>query len=283
MAHSEEMLEQISLALDGELSPEEQARLWQHLKECGECRETYEALKRIQNVLGELEEVEPPQDFANKVMERVREERAVTKVLPFWRRPQGKALAGLAACALLCVGLYYGTQNRNGEPIMVTYRNPAQAEQGEAAFPDPYTASDPGREADTRMTREGGVPTDGETLDPSQQDGPTVDSRQPMQSNRDSDWAAQRQETEGSLMPAAQVQRELEPSMLVVDSLPEGAAELLPPVDQWKPDDSGGVSCSVTEEIFEQLCQLAEQSEGSYSVVRDVSADTFTIYLKETP
>ena len=41
-------------------------------------------------------------------MERVREDARPAKVVPRWRRPQWKAAAGLAACAVICVGLYYG-------------------------------------------------------------------------------------------------------------------------------------------------------------------------------
>lgn len=46
-------------------------------------------------------------------MERVREESAPAKVVPLWRRPQWRAAAGLAACAVICVGLYYGA-DRSG-------------------------------------------------------------------------------------------------------------------------------------------------------------------------
>ena len=56
-----------------------------------------------------MEEVPAPEGFAEGVMARVRAaENNQKKVIPLFRRPAMKAVASLAACAVLCVGLVRG-------------------------------------------------------------------------------------------------------------------------------------------------------------------------------
>ena len=113
MLSCEEALEQMSQALDGPLTGEERGELEAHLAGCPACRTDWAALRELHQAMGELEETPAPEGFADLVMERVREESAPAKVVPLWRRPQWRAAAGLAACAVICVGLYYGA-DRSG-------------------------------------------------------------------------------------------------------------------------------------------------------------------------
>jgi len=95
----------LSARLDGELTAREAQELEAHLARCPQCRELAEELEAIHAAFPRLEEIPAPEGFAQGVMERVREQ-AGPKVIPLFRRPQLRALAGLAACAALCLGLY---------------------------------------------------------------------------------------------------------------------------------------------------------------------------------
>ena len=99
-------LEQLSARLDGELSAGETAELEAHLAQCPSCRALAQQLEQLRDGFSHLEEAEAPAGLARRVMDRIRKENSAGRVIPLFRRPQFKALAGLAACAVLCVGLY---------------------------------------------------------------------------------------------------------------------------------------------------------------------------------
>lgn len=106
MASCEYYIELISAGLDGQLSAEQERELADHLVSCPACRELGVQLAAAHAAFAGMEELEAPEGFAQGVMERVRREEArKPKVVPLFRRPQMKALASLAACAVLCVGL----------------------------------------------------------------------------------------------------------------------------------------------------------------------------------
>lgn len=95
--------ELLSLELDGLLSGDETEELKEHLAVCPDCRAARSRLAALHSAFRELEEAETPEGFAQGVMERVRGEK---KVIPLFRRSQFRALAGLAACLMVVVGLY---------------------------------------------------------------------------------------------------------------------------------------------------------------------------------
>ena len=105
MESCERCTQLLSARLDGELTAREARELEAHLASCPECRALAEELEAIHAAFPRLEEIPAPEGFAQGVMERIREE-AGPKVIPLFRRPQFRALAGLAACAALCLGLY---------------------------------------------------------------------------------------------------------------------------------------------------------------------------------
>ena len=99
----ERCLEQLSARLDGDLTDRETQELERHLAQCPDCRALADQLKQLQTDFAQLAEKEAPPGFAQGVMEQIRREK---RVIPLFRRPQFKALAGLAACAAICIGIY---------------------------------------------------------------------------------------------------------------------------------------------------------------------------------
>lgn len=109
--------ELISQRLDGELTEDEQQELESHLAVCPSCRALDQQLSGLHEDFFDLGEVAAPEGFAQGVMDRIRMEES-KKVIPLFRRPQFKAAAGLAACLVLCAGLYgAGQLNLPGQNV----------------------------------------------------------------------------------------------------------------------------------------------------------------------
>ena len=122
MISCEEALERMSQALDGPLSPTEQQELEEHLFQCPECRTAYQTLQQMEEALQDLGETPAPPELSARVMARIAQETKARSPIPLWKKSRWRNLAGLAACAVLCVGLYYGAglqetvQNGAAEP-----------------------------------------------------------------------------------------------------------------------------------------------------------------------
>lgn len=97
----EQVLEAVSAALDGELSPVEEAQLEAHLAVCPECRALAEELSALNAALEEHEPA-PPQWLAERVMERIAEQDRVVPISA-GRRPGWRRWSGLAAALALMV------------------------------------------------------------------------------------------------------------------------------------------------------------------------------------
>lgn len=96
----EEYTPLISARLDGELTPEEAARLDAHLAECPQCRILVRELKELKEILAQSEPVEVPEVLSKGVMERIRAQRMAQR----WSMV--RRIGGLAAALVLCAGLY---------------------------------------------------------------------------------------------------------------------------------------------------------------------------------
>lgn len=114
--------ELLSARLDGALTPKEERELEEHLLNCPDCRAVGAQLAALQAGFGELEEVPAPEGFARGVMDRIRASEP-KKVIPLFKRPQFRALAGLAACLMLVVGIYSVSQRQNQEKMMLLNRS----------------------------------------------------------------------------------------------------------------------------------------------------------------
>lgn len=99
-------LELLSARLDGALSEPEERELEAHLKSCPACRAAGAQFAALRPAFAELEDVPAPEGFAQRVMDRIRASEPEKKIVPLFKRPRFRALAGLAACAALAVGLY---------------------------------------------------------------------------------------------------------------------------------------------------------------------------------
>ncbi len=63
--------EKLSIYLEGSVTPEEKQWIEKHLDSCDSCRDAFKDLQKTRNLLGNLEEVEPPAWMTRKIMARV--------------------------------------------------------------------------------------------------------------------------------------------------------------------------------------------------------------------
>ena len=83
--------------VDGELSPEEMARVQAHLDGCPACRTYVDDALAIRAAFPDAEDAEVPEGFAEGVMARIQAEAAQKQK----SRPWPKVLASLAACCAI--------------------------------------------------------------------------------------------------------------------------------------------------------------------------------------
>jgi len=96
MAEHEEYLLLISARLDGELKPEEEERLRDHLAACPDCRRAAGELRAIHEAMERLPLLEPPPDLKDRILAELEDTGKGRTGKPVWRR-------WLAAAAVLVV------------------------------------------------------------------------------------------------------------------------------------------------------------------------------------
>ena len=168
MLTCEDALERMSQALDGPLPLEERQALEEHLESCPECRAAYAVLFQMEDALREIGETPAPAELSARVMEQIQAEAApARRPAPRWNRAGWRNLAGLAACAVLCLGLWHGAGLGSRENIVaessaasqsagqeeastrghLDEMEPAQGEDPADAQPAPAQADAPEEEA----------------------------------------------------------------------------------------------------------------------------------------
>ncbi len=240
-------LELLSARLDGALTEAEERELEEHLAACPDCRAVGAQLSALRGAFSELEEAgTAPEGFARGVMDRIRAEEP-KKVIPLFKRPQVRALAGMAACLVLVVGLYGASRPRSlGETVKMdmevrSFSQDAQVESEEnpqvnASPANPELAAAPQIAAYAASETDTSAGTVGMAPD-STADG-----------------------LEGS-------ERKLVPDMayaeavLTLERMPEGGWELIPPETPVSLD-----GLTVSAELMEQLEQLALEQGISVSL-----------------
>lgn len=159
----------LSARMDGQLTREEEKALEDHLARCPECRAIACQLEQLRSAMTDLEDLPAPEGFAGRVMEHLGEQEKPAKVLPLFRRPQVRALTGLAACALLCVGLYGIEQHRSPQPAMLSMEGDPSASSPAAYQTAPVTTGE-----EPRLPADPGEPASSGGMEP----GPGVSERE---------------------------------------------------------------------------------------------------------
>ena len=93
--------QEILLYLEGELAPEDAARVRAHVAACAACRELLLAEQELERSLSGLGEVEPPKDFADATVARARCDLTSAVASPRERRRAAAVVASLSATSLL--------------------------------------------------------------------------------------------------------------------------------------------------------------------------------------
>jgi len=132
--------ELLSAHLDGELSPQEERTLEEHLAVCGECRALAAQLEQMHTALSGMEQP-VPEELTQRVMDRVREETLRQKKTG--RRRLVRWAAGLAACLVVCVGAYQLTHMGHSapDPRMVQQIEEDQSQQSRSVTCEPAVFS----------------------------------------------------------------------------------------------------------------------------------------------
>ena len=96
----EELSEELSAYLDGELSPRERAALKAHLERCSRCREELVSLRAVSQLVGSLPQVQPSQAFSQALGREISAHgrRRWLRPIPLFA---GDLIPGLAVAALL--------------------------------------------------------------------------------------------------------------------------------------------------------------------------------------
>lgn len=258
MRSCEEFEVDISLKLDGMLEPEEEQALEEHLAHCPGCRQLARELEQLHAALPQLEELSAPDRFAEDVMGRIRALESKPKVVPLFKRPQFKAVLGLAACVVLCIGLYQGGPGGQN-----------------AGAPGTNTALYWGGE-DQEMS---GGAEPGEVQKETRTDPGT-----PQPADIGTENVPQGIAGEGYAFSNHQVGGQSVAAVLTLERLPQGTEQVWDEKPEWQIDSEGHSYCMIVGTQLEELKELAE-SQGIASTLEG-GADEVQIcalVLLETP
>ena len=123
--------ELLSALLDGELSESERGAALAHLAECEACQAYFAELNAMHDALADLDEAEPPADFAAGVLARLHEDAAPQ---PMKRHNPWRRWGTLAACAAVIV-LAVSTLPRMGGGMKASAPSPAEYSMPAPAAP----------------------------------------------------------------------------------------------------------------------------------------------------
>lgn len=201
----ERYTELLSARLDGELSGEETRELEEHLSQCPQCRALAAQLDQVKQSFAGLEELEAPQGFARDVIYAINRQ---PKILPLFRRLQKQAMAVAAAGIVLMVALYGPHTRQNGPEAALSGAGMApSAASGEEVLAEKHAR-------DLPLTAAYGLPEPEERgEDGTSTDGAPAAAPQPCTAGKGED----------DLVPPEA------DAALILDRLPDGAGELIPP------------------------------------------------------
>lgn len=230
----------LSARLDGALTEQEAHKLEAHLAQCPACRALASQLAAMRDSFETLEDVPAPEGFARGVMDRIRVEERKKKTVPLFRRAWFRGAVGLAACLVLCVGIY-----RAGFP--------GRSEDAVACVTAAGAVG-----SDTAETG-GGVEPMGRMMEPQEE-------TESMEDMVQSDYSAAPESAEpGSASYSVeqkavyQMENQTVSAVLTLSRLPEGAEEVLGADAEWLTDEEDRSFCIVTGGQMEALMALARE------------------------
>ncbi|MDI3533886.1 MAG: hypothetical protein PWQ82_251 [Thermosediminibacterales bacterium] len=93
--------EKISLYIDGELTETERKEFEEHIKQCSQCRMEYKKILTTINLCNGLPQVEPPEDFHEKLLKKITDKNNNKKRSVFIPKIPIKIVAGMAAVFII--------------------------------------------------------------------------------------------------------------------------------------------------------------------------------------
>ena len=231
-------MELLSARLDGALTEEEERKLEEHLAACPDCRAAGAQLAALQSAFAEWEDIPAPEGFTQGVMDRIRAEEP-KKVIPLFKRPQFRALAGLAACLVVAVGLYGASNPRQKTEDMMlrSFNQDVQSEIGDGPQVNAALAAPEAADAPQIAAYAAPVPEDSGTAEGMQKAAPN-----PAGDGLEDDCPL----VEGTT---------------TLERMPEGAEELIPPETEVMPADGqrGSIYLDLPLEVLDQIERLARE------------------------
>ena len=257
----ERLIENMSAWMDGELpdiasTPEAggpddlELEVAEHQACCPSCRDLFEELKELRAGFETLPEPDPPEGFAQGVLDRIREE-ARPKVIPLFKRPQVRALAGLAACLVLVVGLYGAARPRHLDKMEIL--DGTARSFGQDAVEDCTDIS-----AQESLGRDGDDPRVNAALaGPETEDAPQIAAY----AAPETDTYAGMEKTASGAVENGSGDWPLMKGITCLERMPEGAEELIPPETAVTPteDRRGSIYLDLPLEVLDQIELLAKE------------------------
>lgn len=105
----------LTLYIDDELLALDRKQIEKHLSNCVSCREEYNAIKEVSQLVGSLEEKTPPAGFKEQVLESIEKEKSRNKILYNFYKMKRVAAAAVIFFFLLGNGLIWSL---NDEPYV---------------------------------------------------------------------------------------------------------------------------------------------------------------------
>ncbi len=97
----------LSAFQDGELNPQERAKVSDHLESCSSCRERYAEMEKVWQALGDLKEIVPGPGFYGQLVKKINESDRISSPTGFGWLFQGFS-SPRAASTLLIAGILIG-------------------------------------------------------------------------------------------------------------------------------------------------------------------------------
>ena len=164
MKYCEDFAALLDPFVDGELTPDEMARVQAHLDECPACRAYVDDALAIRGAFPDVEETEVPEGFAEGVMARIQTEASSGTATPAHKqtsRPWLKPLASLAACCaivLLAAPMFSGGAKMKAAPDAAAA--PAMTTESASEETADAPAEEPAAMMDRQITFDSGAVTE---------------------------------------------------------------------------------------------------------------------------